>query len=99
MNRHTTERLYPSQQPSALQHIDLTRHLPSLKSSLSPQPIKRFDEAPEFALEFARRRPPPAAKPDLTPRLLLGACLLLTVLPFAALLYKQWRPVTTSQRP
>jgi hypothetical protein len=95
MNRHTTERLYPGQQPSALQHIDLTRHLPSLKSSLSPQPIKRFDEAPEFT----RLRPPPTAKPDLTPRLLLGAFLLLTVLPVAALLYKQWRPVTTSQRP
>jgi hypothetical protein len=36
MNTHATERRYPAAQRNEHQHIDLTRRLPSLKSSLTP---------------------------------------------------------------
>ena len=32
----TTEQRYPASQPSAYAHIDLTRRLPSLRASLTP---------------------------------------------------------------
>lgn len=80
MNTHATERRYPAAQPSNLQHIDLTRRLPSLKASLTPDtdhPAARLRTHP---VPIPPPQPPSSFLPALLTALLILAAIATLIL-------------------